>query len=199
MPDTAAESPPDHRPVIVICAWDSREKGWDPIEDLSGVPWSPAGARTVAVPGGEPDALAETLAAHLADQRCRALLLVGRTRRSANFRLQIRAENRSLDGVHRLTSVGPAIARATAPASDMVSALNEAGLTVDTSSEAEDDAGSYLLYRVLSGLPEGLDTPAVGLLRAPEGRSAMDVQRAVKAAAEAMARHLSPLPRSRAS
>lgn len=199
MPDTAADTPPDHRPAIVICAWDAGETAWDPIEDLSGVPWSPAGARTVPVPGGEPDALAETLTAHLEDQRCRALLLVGRTRRSADFRLQIRAENRSLDGVHRLTSVGPAIARATAPAADMVRALNEAGLKVDTSSDAEDDAGSYLLYRVLSGLPEGLDTPAVGLLRAPEGRSAADVQKAVKAAAEAMARQLAPLPRSRAS
>jgi hypothetical protein len=199
MPDTAAPTPPDHRPAIVICAWDSGEKGWDPIEDLSGVPWSPAGARTVAIPGGEPAALAGTLAAHLGDQRCRALLLVGRTRRGANFRLQIRAENRSLDGEHRLDSVGPAIARATAPASDIVRALNAAGLPVDTSSDAEDDAGSYLLYRVLSDLPEGLDTPAVGLLRAPENASDADVQRGVKVAAEAMARHLSPLPRSRAS
>lgn len=199
MSDTASETPPDSRPAILICAWDSAEKGWDPVEDLSGVPWSPAGARTVAVPGGEPGALAETLADHLGDQRCRALLLVGRTRRSPNFRLQIRAENRSLDGVHRLTTVGPAIARATAPAADMVRALSEAGLAVDTSSDAEDDAGSYLLYRVLSDLPEGLDTPAVGLLRAPEGRSDADVQRAVKIAAETMARHLAPLPRSRAS
>lgn len=199
MLDNAAETPPDHRPAIVICAWDATETGWDPIEDLSGVPWSPAGARTVPVAGGEPDALAGTLTAHLEDQRCRALLLVGRTRRSSDFRLQIRAENRSLDGVHRLTRVGPAIARATAPAADIVRALNEAGLAVDTSSDAEDDAGSYLLYRVLSALPEGLDTPAVGLLRAPEGRSAADVQKAVKAAAEAMARQLAPLPRSRAS
>src|SRR6476661_3203879 len=100
MLDTA-ETPPDHRPAIVICAWDAGEAGWDPVEDLSGVPWSTPGARTVAVPGGEPDALADTLAAHLGDQRCRALLLVGRTRRSTDFRLQIRAENRSLDGAHR--------------------------------------------------------------------------------------------------
>lgn len=199
MLDIAAETLPDHRPAIVICSWDADEAGWDPIEDLSGLPWNPAGARTVAVPGGEPEALAETLVSHLGDQRCRALLLVGRTRRSANFRLQIRAENRSLDGVHRLTSVGPAVARATAPAADIVRALNEAGMLVDTSSEAEDDAGSYLLYRVLSGLAEGLDTPAVGLLRAPENGSDADIQRAVKVAAEAMARHLSPLPRSRAS
>ncbi|MDI1326729.1 MAG: hypothetical protein PSV23_07995 [Brevundimonas sp.] len=199
MLETAAETPPDHRPAIVICAWDPEDAVWDPIEDLSGQPWNPVGARTIAVPGGEPDALAETLTAHLGDQYCRALLLVGRTRRSAHFRLQIRAENRSLDGVHRLTSVGPAVARATAPAADIVRALNEAGLAVDTSSDAEDDAGSYLLYRVLSSLPEGLDTPAVGLLRAPENTPASTVQRAVKTAAEAMARHLAPMPRSRAS
>ena len=42
MPDTAADTPPDHRPAIVICAWDAGETAWDPIEDLSGVPWSPA-------------------------------------------------------------------------------------------------------------------------------------------------------------
>lgn len=199
MLDTAAETPLDHRPAIVICAYDADEAGWDPVEDLSGEPWSPMGARTIAVSGGEPEALAETLTAHLTDQRCRGLLLVGRTRRSTTFRLQIRAENRSLDGVHRLTTVGPAIARATAPAADIVRALNEAGVSVDTSSDAEDDAGSYLLYRVLAALPEGVDTPAVGLLRAPENESDAVLQRAVKIAAEAMARHLSPLPRSRAS
>ena len=41
-------------------------------------------------------------------------------------------------------------------------------------------------------------TPAIGLLRAPENEPDAAVQRAVKAAAQAMARHLSPLPRSRA-
>ena len=199
MPDTADDTPPDHRPAIVICAWDPAETGWDPVEDLSGLPWSPAGARTVAVPGGEPDVLAEALIAHLRDQYCRALLLVGRTRRSTGFRLQIRAENRSLDGAHRLTTVGPAVVRATAPAADIVRSLNEAGLSVEASSDAEDDVGSYLLYRVLSSLPEGLDTPAIGLLRAPESMPAAHVQRAVKTTAEAMARQLAPLPRSRAS
>ena len=199
MLDIAAERTSDHRPAIVICAYDADEAGWDPVEDLSGLPWNPAGARTVAVAGGQPDELARTLAAHLEDRSCRALLLVGRTRRSSAFRLQLRAENRSLDGGRRLNADGPSIARATAPAADIVRALNEAGLTVDTSSDAEDDAGSYLLYRVLSGLPEGFDAPAVGLLRAPEHESDEDVQRAVKAAAEAMVRHMSPLARSRAN
>ena len=191
------QTPTDPRPSIVICAWDSGESGWDPVEDLSGEPWSPAGARTVAVPSGDPVALASTLSEHLSDQRCRALLLVGRTRRADGFRLQIRAENRSPDGV-KTPDIGPSVTRATAPVAEMVRALNEAGLKAGATSDAEDDAGSYLLYRVLANLPDGSDTPAVGLLRAPAGEPDAAVQRAVKTAAQAMARHLSPLSRSRA-
>lgn len=190
---------PDYRPALVICAYDADEEAWDPVEDLSGEPWSPAGARTLAVAGGEPEGLAAVLSAHLEDRRCRGLLLVGRTRRSDDFRLQIRAENRALDGGGRLDDTGPGMARATAPVAEIVRALGEAGLTADASSESEDDAGSYLLYRVLSGLQDGPDTPAIGLLRAPEHEPDAAVQRAVKAAAQAMARHFSPLPRSRAN
>jgi hypothetical protein len=189
---------PDFRPALVICAWDVDEAGWDPVEDLSGTPWNPDGARTLTVAAGEPEALATTLSAHLADRSCRGLLLVGRTRRSDIFRLQIRAENRSPDG-SRLDGIGPGMARATAPVADMVRALNEEGMAAAASSESEEDAGSYLLYRVLSGLPDGPDTPAIGLLRAPEHETEAAVQRAVKAAARSMARHLSPLPRSRAN
>jgi len=198
MLEPSDEAAPDFRPALVICAWDFDESGWDPVEDLSGAPWNPDGARTLAVAAGEPEALATTLSAHLADRSCRGLLLVGRTRRSDAFRLQIRAENRSMDG-SRLDGVGPGMARATAPVADIVRALNEEGMTAAASSESEEDAGSYLLYRVLSGLPDGPDTPAIGLLRAPEHETDAEVQRAVKAAAQAMARHLSPLPRSRAN
>ncbi len=193
------EAEPDYRPALVICAYDVDEAGWDPVESLSGELWNPTGARTLAVAAGEPEALAPVLSAHLDDRRCRGLLLVGRTRRSDAFRLQIRAENRSLDGGQRLDLVGPGMARATAPVADMVRALNKAGLAADASSESEEDVGSYLLYRVLSGLPDGPDTPAIALLRAPEHESDDAVQRAVKAAAQAMAHHLSPVPRSRAN
>lgn len=192
------EAVPDFRPALVICAWDVDEAGWDPVEDLSGAPWNPVGARTVAVAADEPEALAAALSAHLEDRSCRGLLLVGRTRRSDAFRLQIRAENRSLDG-GRLDVIGPGTARATAPVPDIVRALNKAGLVANASSESEEDAGSYLLYRVLSGLPDGPDTPSIGLLRAPEHETDAAVQRAVKAAAQAMAHHLPPLPRSRAN
>lgn len=197
--DPKDESAPDYRPALVICAYDRDETGWDPVEDLSGEPWNPVGARTLAVAAAEPEILVEVLSAHIGDRSCRGLLLVGRTRRSDAFRLQIRAENRSLAGGRRLDSVGPGMVRATAPAADIVRALAEAGLAAVASSESEEDAGSYLLYRVLSALPDGMDTPAIGLLRAPELEPDAAVQRAVKTAAQAMARHLSPLTRSRAN
>ncbi|MFN3670107.1 MAG: hypothetical protein ACK4VY_12420 [Brevundimonas sp.] len=198
MSEPRDETAQDRRPGFVICAYGETSRGWDPVEDLSGEPWSPVGARTLAVSAAEPEALAATLTAQLADLSCRALLLVGRTRRSDGFLLQIRTENRALDGGRRHDVVGPAMARATAPAPEIIRALTKAGLSAGVSSESEDDVGSYLLYRILSSLPDGADTPAIGLLRAPEGEPDDSVQRAVKATAQAMARHLSPLPRVRA-
>ena len=199
MLDTRMLETPDQRPAIAICAYEIGETGWDPVEDLSGQPWNPTGARTLAIDAGEPEALAATLTEVLSLPACRGLLLVGRTRQDGGFKLQIRTENRSLDGTHRGDADGPGIARATAPTAEMMRELNEAGLTTGVSSEAEDDVGSFLLYRVLAALPEGADTPAIGLLRAPLGEANDRVQRAVKAAAQAMARHLAPLPRPRAA
>ncbi len=193
-----AHASPDIRPGLVICAWDSDEKAWDPVEDLSGEPWSPPGARTDPLPADAPEPLADALIARLADPRRRALLLIGRTRQGDGFRLQIRAENRTLDGSGRLNESGPAVVRTTAPAAEMVQALREAGLAAEATSEAEADPGSYLLYRVLSALPDQADAPSVALLRAPLDAPDAAVQKAVKAAAQAMALHLSPLPRSRA-
>lgn len=197
MHDTIADTAPDRRPAIVICAWDADDPVWDPIEDLSGAAWSPAGARTVAVPSADPEALAATLSAHLRDNGTRALLLIGRSRHAEGFQLQMRAENRSLRGGQRLDGVGPSVARVTAPVAEMVRALADEGLDAEATSEAEDDVGSYLLYRVLAELAEDADAPAVGLLRAPAEGDDQATRRAVKTTAQAMARHLSPLPRTR--
>lgn len=199
MLEIAAETSLDPRPAIVICAWDPAETGWDPIEDLSGEPWSPAGARTVPVPADSPETLATVLSSHLRDQRCRALLLVGRTHRGEGYRLQMRAENRTPDGAERGEGMGPSVVRTTAPVAEIVRALKDAGLIVGATSELEEDSGDYLLYQVLSGLAEGVDTPAIGLLRAPEHEPDVAVQKAVKLAAEAMTRPLAPLHRSRLS
>lgn len=185
----------DRRPGIIICAYDGDDDGWDLVEDLSGEIWSPSGARAVLIAAADPDELASTLAARLGSGECRAVLLVGRTQKGAGFRVQMRAENRTLDYKHRLSSTGPGVARTTAPVADMVRALTAAGLQADASSDIEEDAGSYLLYRVLSDLPDGPLTPSIGLLRAPAPANEAAVRKGVKAAASAMASHLTPLPR----
>lgn len=185
----------DRRPGIAICAYEGETGGWDLVEDLSGEVWSPPGARTVRVLTDAPDALAATLGAHLKSGDCRAVLLVGRTHRGG-FRMQMRAENRTLDRKDRLSRTGPGLARTTAPVADIVRVLNAAGLPAEASSEAEDDVGSYLLYRVLADLPEGPHTPAVGLLRAPAPADEAEIKKAVKAAASVMAGHMALLPRT---
>ena len=125
------------------------------------------------------------------------MLLIGRTHKSSGFRVQMRAENRALIGGEKLSHTGPAMARATAPVADMVRALTAAGLHAEASSEGEDDIGSFLLYSILTRLPDDADVPAVGLLRAPMDIADEAVQKGVKAVANAMARTLSPLPRRR--
>lgn len=185
----------DRRPGIIICAYDADDDGWDLVEDLSGEIWSPNGARAVPIAAADPDELASTLAARLGSGECRAILLVGRTQKGPGFRVQMRAENRTLDYRNRLSSTGPGVARTTAPVADIVRALTAAGLQADASSDIEEDAGSYLLYRVLSDLPDGPLTPSIGLLRAPAPANEAAVRKGVKAAASAMASHLTPLPR----
>ena len=192
------ESSPDLRPAILICAYDADETAWDPVEDLSGQPWSPVGARTIAVAAEAREALADRLSDHLRDSACRGLLLVGRTRQGPDFRIQTRAENREPGGRDRIDAGAPGMARTTAPVAEMVRAMNEAGLAVSASSEAEEDAGDYLLFRILNALPDGEDAPAVGLIRAPADLDDAAVTAGVKAAAGAIALHLSPLPRRRA-
>lgn len=188
---------PDRRPAIAICAWDPGFTAWDPVEDLSGDPWNPVGARTLPVAGSaEADALAAELSALLARGECGALLLVGHTAYPGAFRLQMRAENRRLDGGDRLDHTGPGVARATAPAAEIVRDLTAAGLNALAASDAEEDAGSYILYRILNDLPDGPAAPAIGLIRAPSDVTDAKVQLAVKTAASAMARHLAPLPRA---
>lgn len=183
MTDTDVEtSPSDRRPAIVICAWEQNDAAWDLFEDLSGQPWSPDGARTVTP--DKPDL--ESLRDLLDSPNCRALLLVGRSRSNDAFRVQMRAENRDGEDGVRLAPTGPGVVRATAPVADMVRALTAAGLTAGSTSDAEQDAGSRLLYRVLSALRDDQATPSIGLLRAPSRAPVDDVRRAVKAAAEAM-------------
>jgi pyrrolidone-carboxylate peptidase len=193
MLDTAAEKKPDRRPAMLVCVYDGTDPVW-PLEASGGT-----NARILPVGPDDPTVLAGVITGELDDEACRAVLLVGRTKRADRFRIQMRAENRALASGKKLSLTGPAVARATAPVSEMVRALSDAGFAADATSDCEDDAGSYLLYRVLTALPDNEDAVAVGLLRTPSGLPPEDARRGVEAAALAMARHLSPLPRARLS
>ena len=198
MLDTVAEEKPDRRPAMLVCVYEESDPLW-PLDDLRSAPALGFAARVVPVGPDDPATLAGLITSELGDTDCRAVLLVGRTRKADHFRLQMRAENRVLNGGRKLSETGPALARATAPVAEMVRALSDAGIAADATSDCEGDAGSYLLYRVLTALPDGADAVAVGLLRAPSGLSPEEVLRGVETAAQAMARHLSPLPRARFS
>lgn len=186
----------DRRPALVICAYDRGGLGWDPGTGLSGETWSPPGARALIVPSDEPEALVRELSSQMTDRDCRGLLLLGRSERGQGFQIQMRAENRALDGSGKLTTTGPAIARSTAPVAEIVRALQEAGLKAAATSEGREDVGSYLLYSILTRLPDDVDAPAVGLLRVPAHASPSDLDQGVRLAASVIARHLAPLPRT---
>lgn len=182
-------------PLIVLCGYDADDEVWDPVEDLSGVHWRPSGALTVSLSPASPDALYEHLAEQLRDRRCRALLLVGRSRSPDRFSVQMRAENRALSGSGRMNADLPSLARTTLPVADVVAALNAAGLKADATSDAEPDAGSYLLFRILAELPDVTEAPAIGLLRVPSDVSLDAACKGVKAAVSAIAAQLAPMGR----
>ncbi|MBO9502739.1 hypothetical protein [Brevundimonas sp. A19_0] len=196
MLDTPADAQPDLRPGLVLCAYEA-DVDWSG-EDSPSTDWAPPGARLIPVEADAPETLARTLVERLKDPACRAALLIGRATGVDEFLIQTRAENRVLNGKGRLVPTGPGVARATAPALEMAQTLSEAGLSAQLSSEPGSDTGNYLLYRVLSSLPDDPEAPLVGLLRVPDEGGAA-VTRAIRLATEAMARHLSPLPRPRAA
>lgn len=194
MLDTPAETTPDRRPAILVCVCEADDPAWATLDDIA---VAPIGARTRSVGPGDPAMLAGLINGELSTTEGLAVLLVGRTRRTDGFRLQMRAENRALAGGARLSSTGPATARATAPVAEMVRALNEAGLSADASSDSEEDVGSYLLYRVLTALPDNADAPSVALLRVPASFDTERLRQGVQTAAGVMARHMSPVARPR--
>ncbi|WP_297799731.1 hypothetical protein [uncultured Brevundimonas sp.] len=185
----------DRRPCILICNWSATQPVWDLVEDLSGVPWEPQGVRTELVdPGQSPAELAISLAERLGRPDVRRLLLVGRTKHDGPVRLQLRAEIPLHDG-QRLSHDGPGIVRSTAPTADILEALAKAHVPAVATSENEADAGSELLYDVLSRLDGSLETPAVAMMRFPYLMTEGMIAQAVKSAATVMTQHLTPLPR----
>lgn len=182
----------DARPEIVVCVCDPAVDA--ALGGASALTLGLASARARKVEGADAEALARDLERQVRDRSCRALLILGRAR-EGRFRIQTRAENRTLGGKARFLPTGPGVVRATASAQELMRALTDAGQDAAVSSESDGDAASHLLFRALCDLPDGFDAPAVALLRVP----ADDPARAgvgLEAAMTAIARHLSPSPRT---
>lgn len=185
----------DRRPCIMVCNWAGDGPVWDMVEDLTGVPWQPENARSELVTVGTDMAeMAGLLAERLSSQQARALLLIGRTGHEGPALLQMRAVVPTRDG-QRMDEASPGVVRATAPIPDIIQAITAARVPVMTTSRSEDDAGSELLYRVMTSLDDLHETPSVALLRFPHSMSEACIAPAVKAAATAMTQHMAPAPR----
>lgn len=178
----------DTRPEIVVCVCDPAVEA--ALGGASALADGLASARARRLDASDPEALASALESRLRDPACRALLILGRAR-TDGFRIQTRAENRTLNGKGRFHPTGPGVVRATASAQEIVRTLTDAGQPAEVSSEAEPDAASYLLFRAMCGLPDGVDAPAVALLRVPSGDPAR-ADAGLGLAMTAIARHLSP-------
>lgn len=182
-------------PCILICNWSSGEMVWDLVEDLSGVTWNPANARTELIEGhSDTKELTDLLVGKLLNHEARAILLLGRTRHDGPARLQIRAEVPKIDG-QRSDHESPGVVRATAPTADILSAVKDAKVALIASSDAEDDIGSRLLYSVMMALANTAEMPAVALLRFPASMGEVPVSQVVKATVTVMTQHLAPQTR----
>ncbi|MFC0633241.1 hypothetical protein [Brevundimonas balnearis] len=136
---------------------------------------------------------AEMLVRGISGGRWHALLIVAKGRAGGPLRVQLRAENRSADGPGRLFPTGPAMARATAPAAELVRAFQGAGFETEASSEGPCDTAGALLFRTLLALADCSDAPPVGLVRVPADASGEAVDRMIGIGAPVMARRLAPL------
>ncbi|MFN3230203.1 MAG: hypothetical protein ACK41P_10150 [Asticcacaulis sp.] len=124
------------------------------------------------------------------------VLMVGHTRQTGPFRVEMRAQNlvnaKKADETgfcwpgEKIQPVGPAFARTTAPVMALVNAVQAIGLPCVASSDAGRFLSNFMLYALLTG-DDGLasDLP-VGCLRAPRSLEGHNGQASGILAADAM-------------
>lgn len=176
------------------------------VEALMAQAWAPEGVRfhgKIVRPAWS--SAAEELLETARTYACDGVLLLAASTRAAEFRVEMRAQNRvsrrraDVDGRlwpnDRILPTGPGVVRATAPIADMVQAIQAAGLPARASSESGDFVGNFTLYRLLTEFGCDNAEHAVGCLSIPVGSSPGPVEAAVKAATRAFALRLaSPRP-----
>lgn len=171
------------------------------VNALAGQGWSPDRVEThyLVLPTTWSGAL-ETAADALRGTGAAGVLVVGVASGAEGFRVEMRAQNRARADLadaagafyshERISRLGPAVARATAPVEPMVEAIRAEGLPVQASSDAGDYLCNYLFYRLLTEVLAAPDAPPAAFLHIPPGLTPDDLERGVKAAAGALARTL---------
>jgi pyrrolidone-carboxylate peptidase len=172
-PDLESESErPDDRRLLICgfqpaegAAADATERA---MAQLAHANWAPAGV--IATYFFAPrvwTTATEAIADMMRASRAGAVLLVATARRSPDFAIEMRAQNRvsitkpdstgQLRPSGRIASVGP----------DMLHGLLDHGLKAHASSEAGDYICNYVLYRLLTEVASDTGAPPLGCLRAP--------------------------------
>jgi pyroglutamyl-peptidase len=172
------------------------------VERLAALNWAPPGVRLrgQVIPvswSGAPRAAIEAARAFEAN----AILLLAASTQSAEFRIEMRAQNRAarrradaegeLWSDDRILPTGPGVMRATAPVAEMVQAIRSAGHGVRASSESGDYLGNFVLYRLLAECGADAQKRPVGCLTIPARIDLEAAEQAVKAGVQAFAARLS--------
>lgn len=179
------------------------------VERLAAASWSAGAAPTAyAVLPTTWGGSTELLRRLLEETRADGVLLTGVAGSAQAFRVEMRAANLcstiapdaegALRTDSRITPLGPAALRTTAPVQAMLAAVRAEGLPAEASSDAGDYLCNFALYSLLSNRLDA--SGPFGFLHIPPASSRLgldDLERGVKAAAGAMARALAFLPASR--
>jgi pyroglutamyl-peptidase len=184
------------------------------VEQLEAEGWAPEGASLAfsVLPTTWAGAVA-ALKARLRETGADGVLLTGVCGGAAGFRVEMRAQNRASTtavdadgrkhGAMRISPLGPAVLRASAPVEPMIGALRKVGLPVEPSSDAGDYLCNYTFYKALADQASDREARPIAFLHLPPVREAPpvedagflaftldDLEKGVKAAATSLARTL---------
>lgn len=192
MLDSAQVSATDRRPVMALVTWDSGFRAWDPHDSTTGEVWHPRGARALTL-SGTPQDLERELIDGLTQHHVSGIILIGRSLDKGTIQIQTRAENRLPGSQERADALGAGVVRSTLTTSEILRDLARENLAARAVSNAENDAGSHLLFRILAQMPHQGATPPVGLVRLPRDMGPEQVQQAIRTVASSVSRHLPAL------
>ena len=189
------------------------------VEQLEAESWAPDGASLAfAVLPTTWAGAVSALRRRMRETGADGVLLTGVCGGATGFRVEMRARNRAsttaedADGrkreLERISHLGPAVLRASAPVEPMIEAVRQAGLPVEASSDAGDYLCNYTFYKALADQAGEREARPIAFLHLPPASEAPpvedagplafaldDLETGVKAAARSLARTLAYAPR----